>query len=33
LFNRKGCTILELGDAFIKETVSVTGDIHNRDIA
>jgi hypothetical protein len=33
LFNCKSQTILEFGDACIKETVSVTRDIHNRDIA
>jgi hypothetical protein len=33
LFNRKRQTILEFGYAGIKETVSVTGNIHNRDIA
>ncbi len=33
LFNRKSQTTLEFGDACIKETVFVTGDIHNRDIA
>jgi len=33
LFNRKSRTILEFGYACIKETVSVTGNIHNRDIA
>ena len=33
LFNRKSQTILEFGYACIKETVSVTGNIHNRDIA
>jgi hypothetical protein len=33
LFNRKRRTILEFGYAGIKETVSVTGNIHNRDIA
>ncbi len=33
LFNRKSQTILEFGDACIKETVSVSGNIHNRDIA
>ena len=32
-FNGKSRTILEFGDACIKETVSVTGDINNRDIA
>ncbi len=32
-FNGKRRTILEFGDACIKETVSVTGDINNRDIA
>ena len=31
LFNRKSGTILEFGYACIKETVSVTGNIHNRD--
>ena len=33
LFNRKARTTLEFGDACIKETVSITGDIHDRDIA
>ena len=33
LFNRKSQTILEFGYACIKETVSITGSIHNRDIA
>ena len=32
LFNRNSGTILEFGYACIKETVSVTGNIHNRDI-
>jgi hypothetical protein len=33
LFNRKRQTILEFADACINEIVSITGDIHNRDIA
>jgi hypothetical protein len=33
LFNRKRLTILEFGYAGIKETVSVTRNIHNRDIS
>ena len=33
LFNRKSHTFLKMGDACIRETVSVTGDIDNIDIA
>jgi hypothetical protein len=33
LFNRKRQTVLDFGYACIKESVSVTGNIHNRDIA